>query len=577
MTAVARSAVLVVALAAAAVAIAVVAMVALPGEPPATYRAASHAATVVAIAAGAALVAAALVTYVLTHRTAVALLLLALAVLWFGQDLQALGDSEALIRSLATGAGALTAAVALQLALALPDGRLSRNERGVAGAAYLASALSAAGMLVLRDPFLDVYCWRECAGNPLLVHSAPHVARAFVVAGIGVAIVVSSAVVVVVARRLVAATSVRRRLLAPALVPAALLATAEAGRGVALLAVPLEDPQRAGFMAIYLLRGGALALVALGVTWTALHTWRTRARVKTLAAELGRTPEPGTLKDALAAALGDPTVDVRYWVPALGRFAAADGAPRRQPSGASTRITRGGRLLAVVVHDVTTLSGEDLERLLGPAARLAIENEALRAEVLAQLDQLRRSRARIVATADDARRRLERDLHDGAQQRLLSVILDLRMARAGADGTLDETLERLCQEVDLAFGELRELAHGIYPAVLTEAGLEAALPALAARAPLVVRVDDVPDHRLPASVEAGAYVTVDEAIRDAAARDAAAIGVGAAVRAGHLVVTVSDDGAPRAAAMIQVADRVGALGGVLELAPTSLRAEIPCE
>jgi signal transduction histidine kinase len=571
----ARSAVLVAALAAATVAIAVVAIVALPAAGP-TYRAVSQAAEAVAIVAAVALVAAALATFVLTRRMPVALLLLALAALWFGQDLQALGDAAALIRSLATGIGALSAAVALHLALGLPDGRLSRGGRRLAGAAYLAAALAATGMLALRDPFRDVYCWRQCANNPLLVHSAPHVARAFVVAGLVIAIVTAAAAVAVVGRRLVAASAVGRRMLAPALVPVALLALGEAARGVALLTVPLEDPQRAGFMAIYLLRAAALTIVALGVTWTALRARRTRARVTTLAAELGTAPEPGKLKDALAGALGDPGVEVLYWVPAQGRFAAADGSLRRPPSGTSTRITRGGRLLAVVVHESASLSSDELERLLGPSARLAIENEALRAEVLAQLEQLRHSRARIVATADEARRQLERNLHDGAQQRLLSVILDLRVSRAGADGALGEQLERLCAEVDRAFEELRELAHGIYPAVLAEAGLEAAIPALAARAPLVVNVDDMPDSRLSPPVEAGAYVTVDEAIRDAAARHAAAIRVGAAVRDGHLVVTASDDGAPRATSMIQLADRVGALGGVLELEATSLKAEIPC-
>jgi hypothetical protein len=112
--------------------------------------------------------------------------------------------------------------------------------------------------------------------------------------------------------------------------------------------------------------------------------------------------------------------------------------------------------------------------------------------------------------------------------------------------------------------------------VLTEAGLEAALPTLADVAPLVVRLQDVTDERLPAAVEAGAYVTVAEAIRDAAARRATAISVSAAVRDGRLVIVAADDGAPRETSLVHVADRVGALGGGLDLAPTDLRAEIPC-
>jgi signal transduction histidine kinase len=553
--------------------IAVLALFALPASDSLlTYRAASRAAQVLGVGAGAALVVAAL----LTARVTIALLLLALAAVWFGQDLAALGDSAALGRSIADAAAPIAAALALHLALALPDGRLSRAARAAVVAAYLAAAISSVGTSITRDPFLDVYCWRQCSDNPLLVHAAPDLARAFVVAGLVSSIAIGGLAVGVVVRRIVAASSVGRALLAPVLIPAGLVAAAEAARGVALLLWPIEDPQRAPFMAVYLLRAGALAALAAGVIWTALRTYRTRARVAQLAADLGAAPLPGKLRESLAVALGDPTVDVLYWVPALERLVDADGALRAQPAGTATRITRGGRLLAVVVHDAAVLEGSELDRLLGPAARLAIENEALRAEVLAQLRQLRRSRARIVATADESRRRLERDLHDGAQQRLLAVALDLRLARASAEGELAYRLSHVGDEIDRAFTELRELAHGIYPAVLTEAGLEAALPTLADVAPLVVSLHDVTDARFSAAVEAGAYITVNEAIRDATLRRATAIDVSAVVHDGRLVITAADDGAPRDTSLVHVADRVGALGGGLDLAPTTLRAEIPC-
>jgi signal transduction histidine kinase len=218
----------------------------------------------------------------------------------------------------------------------------------------------------------------------------------------------------------------------------------------------------------------------------------------------------------------------------------------------------------------------DLERRLRPAARLAIENEALRAEVLTQLGQLRESRARIVATADESRRRLERDLHDGAQQRLLSVVLDLRLARSGAEPRLAARLDHVADEVDRAFNELRELAHGIYPAVLTEAGLEGAILTLADVAPLPVIIERLTERRFDATVEAGAYATAGEAVRDAAARGATATRLSAEVDGDRLVITAVDDGLPRADPLVHVADRIGALGGALELDATGLRAEIPC-
>jgi signal transduction histidine kinase len=568
-----RPAVLTAAAALAAIAIAALALFAIPASDlPLTYRETSHAAQVLGVGAGGVLIIAAL----LTARATIALLLLALAAVWFGQDLAALGDSAALLRAVATGAAPFAAALALHLALALPEGRLSRRGRVAVGAAYLAAAIIAVGTVALRDPFLDLYCWRQCGENPLLVHAVPDLARTFVVAGVLSSIAIGALAVGVVVWRIAAASRVGRTLLAPALLPAGLVAASEAARGAALLASPLEDPHRTGFMALYLLRAGALAALAGGVAWTLLRRRRTRARLTSLAADLGAAPAPGKLRATLAAALGDPTVDVVYRVPGIGRFVDADGAVKAQPAGTATRITRGGRLLAIVVHDGAVLSDGDLERLLGPAARLAIENEALRAEVLAQLRQLRRSRARIVATADESRRRLERDLHDGAQQRMLAVILDLRLARAGAHGELAERLRHIDEEVDRAFTELRELAHGIYPAVLTEAGLEAALPTLADVAPLVVNLHDVTDERFSAAVEAGAYITVDEAIRDAALRRATTVDVSATVRDGRLVIVADDDGASRETSLVHVADRVGALGGGLDLTPTALRAEIPC-
>jgi signal transduction histidine kinase len=567
-----RSAAVTGALALAVIAIAALAIFATPAsEAPVTYRATSPVARVVGLGAGAAVVAAAL----LRTRGPVALLLLALAALWFGQDLAALGDSAALIRSIAVGAAPLAAAVALHLALALKEGRLSRSGRAAAATAYVAAATVAVGTLTLRDPFLDVYCWRACGGNPLLVHAVPRAAHAFVVAGCALSVAAGAVAVGVAVARLRAASRVGRALVAPALVPAALVAGSEAARGAVLLRSPLEDPGRAGFMAVYLLRAAALAALAAGVTWLVLRTHRTRARMARLAAELGAAPPPGTLRDALRAALADPTVDVLYWVPAIDAFVDVGGALRPAPQSTATQIARGGRLLAVVVHDASALPGGELQSLLGPAARLAIENEALRAEVMSQLRQLRDSRARIVATADESRRRLERDLHDGAQQRLLAVVLDLRLARTGANGEIAERLQHISDEVDRAFGELRELAHGIYPAVLTESGLGAALPTLADVAPITVQLQ-VTDQRLPPAVEAGAYVTVEEAIRDAAVRRATGIDITAGVHDGLLLIAAHDDGEPRAASLVHLADRVGALGGELDVAPTILRAQIPC-
>jgi signal transduction histidine kinase len=209
---------------------------------------------------------------------------------------------------------------------------------------------------------------------------------------------------------------------------------------------------------------------------------------------------------------------------------------------------------------------------------LSVENEALRAEAMAQLHALQASRARIVETADGARRRLERDLHDGAQQRLLALSYDLRLARAGADGdaALASTLDTAAGEIEAALEELRDLAHGIYPAVLTEAGLGPALATLADEAPLPVELGRLPSGRPPPGVERTAYVVVDVAIEDAAGREATWLAVRVDQDRELLVVVTDDDGAPRTARLVHLADRVGALGGSLFVGDTTLRAELPC-
>jgi signal transduction histidine kinase len=244
-----------------------------------------------------------------------------------------------------------------------------------------------------------------------------------------------------------------------------------------------------------------------------------------------------------------------------------------------TPISRGGRPVAFVEHDEALVGARELEREIGSAARLAVDNERLQAEVLAQLEDLRASRARIVETGDAKRQRLERDLHDGAQQRLLALSYDLRLARtaAQADGDVELTtvLAAAAEDAQAALDELRELAHGIYPAILAEAGLAPALATLADDAPLPVDVD-APPERYSAPVETAVYQTVVEAVDDAAAREATLVSVDVSRERDQLVITVRDDGAGRTSTLVHLVDRVGALGGTVDVNPTTLRTEIPC-
>jgi signal transduction histidine kinase len=221
---------------------------------------------------------------------------------------------------------------------------------------------------------------------------------------------------------------------------------------------------------------------------------------------------------------------------------------------------------------------------------MALEHSRLQAEVRAQLEQVRASRARIVEASDDARRRLERDLHDGAQQRLVTLSLALAMARNRAgdsDPHLESLLESAAKEAREAIAELRELARGIHPAVLTETGLSGAIQALAERSPVPTTITTLPPGRFPAPIEATAYFVVSEALANVA-KHAAATNAEVSVRelTGRVVVAVSDNGIggalPDAGSGLRgLADRVAAVGGSwrIDSPPgrgTRLEAEIPC-
>jgi signal transduction histidine kinase len=249
-----------------------------------------------------------------------------------------------------------------------------------------------------------------------------------------------------------------------------------------------------------------------------------------------------------------------------------------------------GATVAALVHDKRLKEQPELLETVSAAAALALENQRLDAALRARVEELRTSRARIVEASYAARRRLERDLHDGAQQRLVALALDLRLARtkfdadpAAAAELLDASIAELAQATD----ELRELARGIHPAVLTDRGLGAALDALATRAPLPVELGSVPEERLPEPVETAAYFVVAEALTNVAKYAEATHAEVSVERAnGTLRVEVRDDGVggadPAAGTGLRgLADRIAALDGKLDVTSPSgsgtvVRAEVPC-
>ena len=547
-----------------------------------TYAGALPAARVADLAAGLGLIAAGALAATQPRTRRLGVLALVAGLAWFGADWEGAESAQPILRSLGAVVAPVMLVFVFHLVLAAPDGRV-RSPAARVGivAAYVVVGCATVARAVLRDPLLDLYCWRNCTENSFLVHADAGIARALDELLLWSALALALGLIAFGWRRLVGATGPGRRAILPVIGPALLVGASEATYAITLLRTPLEDPDRTGFAAIFIARSLSYTMLALGLAWTVLRVSRTRARLTRLANDLGEAPQPGMLRDTLAAALGDPGIDVLYPWGGSGQLIDADGHAAEPPAAdhAVAMIARGNRPLALVLHDPALVNEPELARALGSAAKLSVENEALRAEAMAQLHALQASRARIVETADGARRRLERDLHDGAQQRLLALSYDLRLARAGADGDdhrLVSTLDAAADEIDVALEELRELAHGIYPAILTEAGLGPALETLADEAPVAVELGDLPSGRPPPGVERTAYVVVDVAIEDAAGRGATWLAVRVDRERERLVVATDDDGAPRGARLVHLADRVGALGGTLVVGDTKLRAELPC-
>jgi signal transduction histidine kinase len=224
----------------------------------------------------------------------------------------------------------------------------------------------------------------------------------------------------------------------------------------------------------------------------------------------------------------------------------------------------------VLVHRTELLDDPELIEEVGKAARLALDRERLSAELRGQLQALRASRARTVAAGDAERRRLERDLHDGAQQRLVVLSLALRLLCDRVGPGRAERVEAAMAELSAALEDLRELGRGIYPAVLADEGLAAAVEALAEEGTAPVLVGTMPAERAPAPVEAAAYFVVAEMVGRSGGRN---VKVSGELRDGRLCVEVAGvvDGD-----LTDLEDRIGALDGVLTVDHGTVRAEVPC-
>ncbi len=497
-------------------------------------------------------------------------------------------SNDSVVFAIASVGEVLIYAVLIHLLLSFPSGRLeTRLDRLLVTIAYVNTTVVQLGVFLFTDS--KAGCAR-CPSNPLLIEHS-EAAKVLEAAQLDISIALLGAVVAVLYRRWRSGTPGRARVFAPIvavggltfLLLMAALVVEQAG-----LSSDISDAQTLALFA-------SIACLPFAFLVGLLRSRFSEAdAISELLAQLGEGGGRGALRDALADALGDPTLELAYWVPDQDAYVDAAGQPVRvdpAPAGkVSTIIEHEGERIAAIVHSPGLAEERELVQTAGAAAGLTLRNERLDAELRAKVAELQASRSRIVQAGYEQRRRLERDLHDGAQQRLMALGIDLRMVREriehdpqGAAELLDESLH----ELNEATAELRELARGIHPAVLTNRGLHAALKGLASRSPVPVELLQTPADRLPPSVESAVYFVVAEALTNAARYSRAqTVTVGVVRDNGHVDVEVSDDGvggadADQGSGLRGLQDRVAALDGRLELTSpqglgTILRATIPC-
>jgi signal transduction histidine kinase len=463
--------------------------------------------------------------------------------------------------------------------LSFPHGRLESN----ADRLLLVPFVVALGPLMLL--WFLFWDYDAAPGNAFLVWPDAGVADAIDWTQRVILVGATLALTAVLARRWFRATPTLRRSLTPILAGGATTVLA----AVTLIVDAVRDQPTSALDWALL---GLLIAVPLAVLADMLRARLARSAVGDLVVELSGNPAHTDLRDALARALHDPSLQLAFWLPQFETY--ADRSGRRveihpEPGRTATVVNSGGEPVAALLHDASLKKEPELLDAVVAAAGIALENGRLESELRARVEELRQSRARIVEVAQTERRRLERDLHDGAQQRLVTLSLQLRAVESqlGAQPGAARLLEVARNELAESLRELQELARGIHPAVVTESGLDTALDGLVSRATVPVELDIDLDDRPPDAVALAAYYLVSECLTNMAKHaQASCARVEVTREDGQLAVEVHDDGIGGASTdsgsgLRGLEDRVAALGGHVQVwspkgGGTRIRAEFPC-
>ncbi|MFJ6695235.1 histidine kinase [Streptomyces sp. NPDC091272] len=513
-------------------------------------------------------------------------LMVAEGISWFLGNLQ--GSGVPALFALGAWWEALNMAVLVHLVLSFPDGRIgSAAGRRLVGFSYAVVAVGGLLRAMTYDPAVVAVeaTYLSCDDcGPNLLH-VPALTDLFTPVDTGYRVlgwVLSIVLVVAIVRRWQQASVARRRALLPAWIA---IVIASAFLLWDLLMLTLPTPPTGTFEdAVFLLSDVAQVAVPVAFLVGLLRMRLQRAEVGDLVIDLGSDPDEDRLRTVLGRVLGDPGLRLGLWREEQGGYVDGTGGSVRGEGPGRTRVDSSrGTPLAVLHHDPALDDDRELLEAVGAALRLALENVWLRT-------QAKEVTSRIVRAADAERGRLERDLHDGAQARLVFALMALRRVDKGLADHPDPSLRRSVGEAEqsltLALEELRGIAHGIHPAVLTREGLGPALTALAQQAAVPVVVAAEP-RRYDPVVESTAYFTVCEALANATKHARAkAVSVTARQSGDRLVVETVDDGVggadtARGSGLRGLADRLAAVDGILHVdspagGGTRIRAELPC-
>ena len=508
-------------------------------------------------------------------------MLIAVGALWFVATFS--GSRDEVLYSVGRIAAWFVEAALIYVVLAFPTGRLpGRTDRVLAGAAaaivvvlYLPTALLADAYPIPGPP---TSCHTGCPHNAFMIVSAEPAfvedlmrpLREFLTAALFTAVTVRLGV------RIHRSTRLVRRTLEPVLFVAALrlviLALATTGRRVAPESSLLN-------ISMWLI---AFTLPAMAVAFlVGLARWRlfTGDAMQQLATRLHGHPRPDELREALADAFDDPSLDIAYWLEQEGgKWVDAEGKTIEPPPPGSgrclTEVRDDDRRVAAIIHDAALRDDRAFIATATSYALMTLDNQRLSVQAATLVREVHDSRARIQATADEERQRIERDIHDGAQQRLVALRINLELAAEQTDSDDPDrakVLRALGTDVDTAIDEVRSLARGVYPGVLADRGLVDALRSAALQSALPTTVHAAGVQRYSREIETAAYFCCLEALQNAGKH---AHGASAAVvdlsDNGVFRMEVRDDGAGFDAAttvagagLVNMRDRLAAVDGKL--------------